>query len=132
MSFKFKKIICVRLIIMIFLILLGGCHSTTKGNIKNPHNQNKIATPFSKKGILLYKGETGLLLINNKSPKKHDDSLDTPLLVDKYKHDLIMMDLTKVDTTELSKGQTIEIWFDELQESFPPKATVEKYKIIID
>ncbi|KIL14029.1 hypothetical protein C2W59_02285 [Bacillus pumilus] len=42
------------------------------------------------------------------------------------------MDLTKVDTKELSQGQTIEIWFDELQESFPPKATVEKYNIIMD
>ncbi|GLF90810.1 hypothetical protein Saga11_20690 [Bacillus safensis] len=42
------------------------------------------------------------------------------------------MDLTKVDSHELSHGQTIEIWFGELQESFPPKATVEKYKIITD
>ncbi|MGE6628491.1 DUF3221 domain-containing protein [Bacillus pumilus] len=81
---------------------------------------------------MLYKGETGLLLINNKTPIKRDYSLDTPLLVDKYKHDLIIMDLTKVDTKELSQGQTIEIWFDELQESFPPKATVGKYNIIMD
>ncbi|MBB6604093.1 DUF3221 domain-containing protein [Bacillus pumilus] len=132
MQFKFKKIISVRFVIVIFFILLGGCHSTTKDNIKNPHNQNKIATPFSKKGIVLYKGETGLLLINNKTPIKRDYSLDTPLLVDKYKHDLIIMDLTKVDTKELSQGQTIEIWFDELQESFPPKATVEKYNILMD
>ncbi|NOL36560.1 DUF3221 domain-containing protein [Bacillus safensis] len=41
-------------------------------------------------------------------------------------------DLTKVDSKELSQGQTIEVWFDELQESFPPKAKVEKYKIMMD
>lgn len=40
--------------------------------------------------------------------------------------------LTKVDSKELSQGQTIEVWFDELQESFPPKATIEKYKIMMD
>ncbi|EDW23595.1 conserved hypothetical protein [Bacillus pumilus ATCC 7061] len=58
--------------------------------------------------------------------------MNTHLLIDKYKDDLIIIDLTKVDSKELSQGQTIEIWFDELQESFPPKATVEKYKIIMD
>ncbi|MDR6746791.1 hypothetical protein J2W90_000912 [Bacillus pumilus] len=58
--------------------------------------------------------------------------MNTNLLIDKYKDDLIIIDLTKVDSKELSQGQTIEIWFDELQESFPPKATVEKYKIIMD
>ncbi|MFD4418069.1 DUF3221 domain-containing protein [Bacillus safensis] len=41
-------------------------------------------------------------------------------------------DLTKVDSKELSQGQTIEVWFDELQESFPPKAKVEKYKNMMD
>ncbi|MGA3854134.1 DUF3221 domain-containing protein [Bacillus pumilus] len=87
---------------------------------------------FQKKGILLCKEETSLLLINNKTPLKSDDSLNTHLLIDKYKDDLIIIDLTKVDSKELSQGQTIEIWFDELQESFPPKATVEKYKIIMD
>lgn len=65
-------------------------------------------------------------------PLNSDDSLNTHLLVDKYKDDLIVMDLTKVDSKELSQGQTIEVWFDELQESFPPKATIEKYKIIMD
>ncbi|KPN15004.1 hypothetical protein AKG37_17125 [Bacillus australimaris] len=112
-----------------FLILL---HSP-KGNIKNTHNhQNKTTTSFSKKGILLRKEETNLLLINNKKPLKSDDSLNTQLLIDKYKDDLIIIDLTKVDSKKLSHGQTIEIWFDELQESFPPKAMVEKYHIIMD
>ena len=58
--------------------------------------------------------------------------MKTHLLIEKYKNDLIVMDLTKVDSKELSQGQTIEVWFDELQESFPPKATVEKYKIMMD
>lgn len=57
--------------------------------------------------------------------------MKTHLLIEKYKNDLIVMDLTKVDSKELSQGQTIEVWFDELQESFPPKATVEKYKIMM-
>ncbi|WP_391509960.1 DUF3221 domain-containing protein [Bacillus safensis] len=112
-----------------FLILL---HSP-KGNIKNPHNhQNKTTTSFSKKDILLRKEETNLLLINNRTPLKSDDSLNTQLLIDKYKDDLIIIDLTKVDSKKLSQGQTIEVWFDELQESSPPKATVKKYHIIMD
>ncbi|PCK12215.1 DUF3221 domain-containing protein [Bacillus safensis] len=41
-------------------------------------------------------------------------------------------DLTKVDSKKLSQGQTIEVWFDELQESAPPKATVKKYHIMMD
>ncbi|MEK4397835.1 DUF3221 domain-containing protein [Bacillus sp. FSL K6-2860] len=104
----------------------------SKGQYKGSYNKNKTTTPFSKKGILLSKEETGLLLINNKTPLKSDYSLNTHLLIDKYKHELIIMDLSKVDTKELAQGQTVEIWFDELQESFPPKATVEKYKIIMD
>ncbi|TYS31123.1 DUF3221 domain-containing protein [Bacillus pumilus] len=128
---KFKKIKCFRLVILIFLLLLVACNFP-KGNIKDSYNQNKTTAPFSKKGILLCKEETSLLLINNKTPLKSDDSLNTHLLIDKYKDDLIIIDLTKVDSKELSQGQTIEIWFDELQESFPPKATVKKYKIIMD
>ncbi|WP_189318251.1 DUF3221 domain-containing protein [Bacillus sp. NMCC4] len=128
---KFKNIKCFRLVILIFLILLVACNSP-KGNIKDSYNKNKTTAPFSKKGILLSKEETGLLLINNKTPLKSDYSLNTHLLIDKYKHDLIIMDLSKVDTKELSQGQTIEVWFDELQESFPPKVTVEKYNIIMD
>ncbi|MFJ5671579.1 DUF3221 domain-containing protein [Bacillus safensis] len=47
-------------------------------------------------------------------------------------NDFLCSDLTKVDSKELSQGQTIEVWFDELQESFPPKATVKKYHIMMD
>ncbi|MED0802140.1 YobA family protein [Bacillus safensis] len=131
MQLKFKNTKYFRLVILIFLILLVACHSP-KGNIKNSDNKNKITAPFSKKGILLRKGETNLLLINNKTPLKSDDSLKTHLLIEKYKNNLIVMDLTKVDSKELSQGQTIEVWFDELQESFPPKATVKKYHILVD
>ncbi|NWF42703.1 hypothetical protein DJ474_14550 [Bacillus sp. 8A6] len=131
MQLKFKNIKCFRLVILIFLILLVACHSP-KGNINDSDNKNKITAPFSKKGILLRKGETNLLLINNKTPLKSDDSLKTHLLIEKYKNNLIVMDLTKVDSKELSQGQTIEVWFDELQESFPPKATVKKYHILVD
>ncbi|GLF82239.1 hypothetical protein COL97_10420 [Bacillus safensis] len=131
MQIKFKNIKCFRLVILIFLILLVACNSP-KDNIKDSYNQNKTTASFSKKGILLRKGETNLLLINNKTPLKSDDSLKTHLLIEKYKNDLIVMDLTKVDSKELSQGQTIEVWFDELQESFPPKAKVEKYKIMMD
>ncbi|MCY1094573.1 MULTISPECIES: DUF3221 domain-containing protein [Bacillus] len=131
MQLKFKNTKYFRLVILIFLILLVACHSP-KGHIKNSDNKNKITAPFSKKGILLRKGETNLLLINNKTPLKSDDSLKTHLLIEKYKNNLIVMDLTKVDSKELSQGQTIEVWFDELQESFPPKATVKKYHILVD
>ncbi|ARD56386.1 YobA family protein [Bacillus safensis] len=131
MQLKFKNTKYFRLVILIFLILLVACHSP-KGNIKDSDNKNKITAPFSKKGILLRKGETNLLLINNKTPLKSDDSLKTHLLIEKYKNDLIVMDLTKVDSKQLSQGQTIEVWFDELQESFPPKATVKKYHIMMD
>ncbi|MED0867263.1 DUF3221 domain-containing protein [Bacillus safensis] len=131
MQIKFKNIKCFRLVILIFLILLVACNSP-KDNIKDSYNQNKTTASFSKKGILLRKGGTNLLLINNKTPLKSDDSLKTHLLIEKYKNDLIVMDLTKVDSKELSQGQTIEVWFDELQESFPPKAKVEKYKIMMD
>lgn len=131
MQLKFKNIKCFRLVALIFLILLVACNSP-KSNIKDSYNQNKTTAPFSKTGILLRKGETNLLLINNKTPLKSDDSLKTHLLIEKYKNDLIVMDLTKVDSKELSQGQTIEVWFDELQESFPPKATVEKYHIMMD
>ncbi|MBY0191952.1 DUF3221 domain-containing protein [Bacillus aerophilus] len=131
MQLKFKNTKYFRLVILIFLILLVACHSP-KGNIKDSDNKNKITAPFSKKGILLRKGETNLLLINNKTPLKSDDSLKTHLLIEKYKNDLIVMDLTKVDSKQLSQGQTIGVWFDELQESFPPKATVKKYHILVD
>ncbi|MDP4564750.1 DUF3221 domain-containing protein [Bacillus safensis] len=131
MQLKFKNTKYFRLVILFFLILLVACHSP-KGNIKDSDNKNKITAPFSKKGILLRKGETKLLLINNKTPLKSDDSLKTHLLIEKYKNNLIVMDLTKVDSKELSQGQTIEVWFDELQESFPPKATVKKYHIMMD
>ncbi|KIL21185.1 DUF3221 domain-containing protein [Bacillus safensis] len=131
MQLKFKNTKYFRLVILFFLILLVACHSP-KGHIKDSDNKNKITAPFSKKGILLRKGETNLLLINNKTPLKSDDSLKTHLLIEKYKNDLIVMDLTKVDSKELSQGQTIEVWFDELQESFPPKATVKKYHILVD
>ncbi|MFS3913600.1 DUF3221 domain-containing protein [Bacillus australimaris] len=126
-----KNLKCFRFVFLLFLILLVACNSP-KDNIKDSYNKNKTTAPFSKKGILLRKEETNLLLLNNKKPLKSDDSLNTQLLIDKYKDDLIIIDLTKVDSKKLSHGQTIEIWFDELQESFPPKATVEKYHIIMD
>ncbi|PRS25059.1 DUF3221 domain-containing protein [Bacillus safensis] len=47
-------------------------------------------------------------------------------------NDFLRSDLTKVDSKEQAHCQTIEVWFDELQESFPPKATVEKYHIMMD
>ncbi|KEP28598.1 hypothetical protein ER50_18475 [Bacillus safensis] len=108
MQIKFKNIKCFRLVALIFLILLVACNSP-KDNIKDSYNQNKTTASFSKKGILLRKGETNLLLINNKTPLKSDDSLKTHLLIEKYKNDLIVMDLTKVDSKELSQGQTIEV-----------------------
>ncbi|MFP3839791.1 DUF3221 domain-containing protein [Bacillus safensis] len=131
MQLKFKNRKCFRLVFLIFLILLAACNSP-KGNIKDSYNKSKTTASFSKKGVLLSKGETNLLLINNRTPLKSDDSLNTQLLIDKYKDDLIIIDLTKVDSKKLSQGQTIEVWFDELQESAPPKATVKKYHIMMD
>lgn len=51
-------------------------------------------------------------------------------LVDKYSSDLIVIDLSKVNKQKLKPGQKIEIWFEELKESNPPKTTVKKYKTI--
>ncbi|WP_258182658.1 YobA family protein [Bacillus sp. Nf3] len=131
MQLKFKNRKCFRLVFLIVLILLAACNSP-KVNIKDSYNKSKTTASFSKKGVLLSKGETNLLLINNRTPLKSDDSLKTHLLIEKYKNDLIVMDLTKVDSKKLSQGQTIEVWFDELQESSPPKATVKKYHIMMD
>ena len=131
MQLKFKNRKCFRLVFLIFLILLAACNSP-KDNIKDSYNKSKTTASFSKKGVLLSKGETNLLLINNRTPLKSDDSLNTQLLIDKYKDDLIIIDLTKVDSKKLSQGQAIEVWFDELQESSPPKATVKKYHIMMD
>ncbi|WP_169056627.1 DUF3221 domain-containing protein [Bacillus pumilus] len=117
--------------ILVYTLFLVGCvHNNEKKLNTEPSIETK-ETLFSAKGILLHKEKnTGLLLINNKTPKKNDYLLELNTLVDKYSSDLIVIDLSKVNKKKLKPGQRIEIWFEELKESNPPKTTVKKYKTI--
>ncbi|MFI8624536.1 DUF3221 domain-containing protein [Bacillus altitudinis] len=117
--------------ILIFTLFLVGCVHVNEKKINTEPSSEKKETLFSAKGILLHKEKNvGLLLINNKTPKKNDYLLESATLVDKYSSDLIVIDLSKVNKRKLKPGQKIEIWFEELKESNPPKTTVKKYKTI--
>ncbi|MFS0654938.1 DUF3221 domain-containing protein [Bacillus sp. 179-C3.3 HS] len=117
-------------IVIISFLLVGCVHGHFKKANTAPMQDIKDTT-FSVRGILLYKKENvGFLLIHDKVPKKEDDFLEPNRLIDKYQSDLIVMDLSKVNTKKLKPGQKIDIWFDELKESLPPKTTVKKYKLI--
>ncbi|WP_368931170.1 DUF3221 domain-containing protein [Bacillus pumilus] len=117
--------------ILVFTLFLVGCVHNNEKKLNTEPSSEKKEILFSAKGILLHKEKnTGLLLINNKTPKKNDYLLELNTLVDKYSSDLIVIDLSKVNKQKLKPGQKIEIWFEELKESNPPKTTVKKYKTI--
>ncbi|MGE6632267.1 DUF3221 domain-containing protein [Bacillus sp. NPDC077027] len=121
----------IKILVVLFTVLLVGCNHINENKTDTETNKEKKEISFSEKGILLYKDEKfGLLLINNKIPEKSDYFLQSDILVDQYNLDLIVIDLSKVNDKELIQGQKIEIWFDALKESKPPKATVKKYEII--